>query len=73
MTEKKLTQGSGRLESLPRSWPKSLPWIGVAALSGLMLSAPVVVSRWRRRTYQKQEDWMNAYIRGCLSRNRRSS
>ena len=29
MTEKKLTQGSGRF--------KSLPWIGMAALSGLML------------------------------------
>ena len=69
MTEKKLTQARGRFES----WPRSLPWIGVAALSGLMLSAPVVVSRWRRRTYQMQEDWMNAYIRGCLSRNRRSS
>ena len=32
MTEKKLTQGSGRF--------KSLPWIGMAALSGLMLPPP---------------------------------
>jgi hypothetical protein len=63
MTEKKLTRGLDL----------SLPWLGIAALSGLILSASVVVNRWRRRTYKKQEDWMNAYVRGCLDRNRRSS
>lgn len=66
MTEKKLSRGVG--DQL-----KSWPWLCVAALSGLMLSAPVMMSHWRRGTYKKQEEWMNAYVRGCLDRNGRSS
>ena len=67
-TEKKL---SGRVDK--SRWAGSWPWIGLVALSGLALSAPVVVGRWRRRSYRRQEDWMDAYVRGCLGRNRRSS
>ena len=66
MTKKKLRRGVG---NQLRSWP----WLCVAALSGLVLSAPAVIGHWRRRTYKKQEDWMNAYVRGCLDRNGRSS
>ena len=66
MTEKKLSRGVG-------DQFKSWPWLCVAVLSGLMLSAPVMMSHWRRGTYKKQEEWMNAYVRGCLDRNGRSS
>ncbi len=66
MTEKKLSRGVG--DQL-----KSWPWLCVAALSGLMLSAPVMMSHWRRGTYKKQEEWVSAYARGCLDRNGRSS
>lgn len=62
MTEKKLQRGVG-------DQFKSWPWLCVAALSGLMLSAPIVIGRWRRRAYKRQEDRMNAYVRGCLDRN----
>ena len=62
MTEKKFQHGVG---DQFRSWP----WLCVAALSGLMLSAPIVIGHWRLRTHKKQEDWMNAYVRGCLERS----
>ena len=62
MTEKKFQRGVG---DQFRSWP----WLCVATLSGLMLSAPIVIGHWRLRTHKKQEDWMNAYVRGCLERS----
>ena len=64
-TEKKLGRGGG---GRFRSWP----WLCVAAISGLILSAPVVIDHWRRRSVKPQGDWMSAYVRGCLDRNRRS-
>lgn len=66
MTEKKLRHGVG-------DQFKSWPWLCMAALSGLVLSAPVVIGRWRRRTDKSQDDRMNAYVRGCLDRNERPS
>ena len=45
-------------------------WVGMAALSGIVLVAPVLAGKWRRRTYRRQQDRMDAYIRGCLSENR---
>ena len=49
MTEKKFSRGvAGRF--------KTWLWFGLAALSGLLLSAPVLVGRWRRRIYKRKEN-----------------
>jgi hypothetical protein len=62
MTYKKLQRGIGHRF-------KSWPWLCAATLSGLMLSSPILIGYLRRRTYKKPDDWMNAYVRGCLDSN----
>lgn len=56
-----------------RQWALTWPWVGLAALSGVILSTPVILGRWRRRSDRRQEDRMDAYVRGCLDGNRGSS
>ena len=60
-----------RFEESETRAPGRWPWIGFAAMAGTAFALPIIIQHRHRRSYQRQDEWMNAYIRGCIARNRR--
>ena len=46
------------------------PWLGLAALAGMVIALPLTLKSRRHRSYRDPEEWMDAYVRGCLAEDR---
>ena len=49
--------------------PRSIPWslVGIVALAAFALVLPAAMPRQKGTPYREADEWMDAYVRGCLA------